>query len=137
LEQVGSRAQLVAVPAAPGAWSRMSVLVQAWRVARELEVDTSWRKLAARLRIDPNHTGSGYGAPTPSGTDALARAESVGLTLEPTYTAKAFASALQHTASSPGATLYWHTLSAHPLAPLLESPTNITPLPAALRALLR
>ncbi len=47
-----------------------------------------------RLRIDGRWFGEGYGHPIPAGESATARAAELGLALEPTYTAKAFAAAL-------------------------------------------
>ena len=45
----------------------------------------------------------------------------VGLTLDPTYTAKAFAVALARAETAkPGEILYWHTLSTAPLERLLR-----------------
>ena len=46
------------------------------------------------LVIDTGYLGSGYGHPTEAGARALAAAREFDLALEPTYTAKAFASAL-------------------------------------------
>ena len=60
----------------------------------------------------------------------------VGLSLDPTYTAKAFASALWHVRARRAAhILYWHTLSSAPMAPLLAGgPGNAELLdPALLR----
>jgi D-cysteine desulfhydrase len=47
-----------------------------------------------RLHIDRGWFGDGYGRPTDAGSDATNAAAELGLTLEPAYTAKAFASAL-------------------------------------------
>ncbi len=47
-----------------------------------------------RWRIDGRWFGRGYGHPTTAGEEATGRARELGLTLEPTYTAKAFAAAL-------------------------------------------
>jgi len=47
-----------------------------------------------RLAIDGRWMGPGYGHPTAAGEEATARAADLGLALEPTYTAKAFAAAL-------------------------------------------
>jgi D-cysteine desulfhydrase len=48
----------------------------------------------ARLVIDGRWFGPGYGHPTPAGSAAATRAESLGVASEPTYTAKALAAAL-------------------------------------------
>jgi len=53
-----------------------------------------WRPRPARLRIDGRWFGDGYGHPTAAGDDAMVAGAAFGLDLEPTYTAKAFAAAL-------------------------------------------
>jgi hypothetical protein len=87
---------------------------------------------ARALAIERRFVGGGYGHPTPLGAGATELARSFGLELEPTYTAKAFAAALSW-ARAPRSEnlggrlrlhqrqtyLYWHTLSAVPLAALL------------------
>ena len=66
-------------------------------------------------------SATGYGYPTAEGEEATRVArEHAGLTLDPTYTAKAFACALWHVRARRGEhVLYWHTLSSAPMAPLL------------------
>ena len=57
--------------------------------------------------------GEGYGIPTARGDEATARARSVGLTLDPTYTAKAFAATLDEVARGEAKTVvFWQTLSS-------------------------
>ena len=64
------------------------------------------------------------------------RAASAGLTLEPTYTAKAFAAALARVALGREKTiLYWHTLSSAPLEPLLRDAPEASAIPPALARL--
>jgi 1-aminocyclopropane-1-carboxylate deaminase/D-cysteine desulfhydrase-like pyridoxal-dependent ACC family enzyme len=73
-----------------------------------------------RLVIDDRFLGPGYGYATPDGAAAARVAAGVGLALDPTYTAKAFAAALWHVRARRSArVLYWHTLSSAPMAPLL------------------
>jgi D-cysteine desulfhydrase len=48
-----------------------------------------------RLHIDRRWFGDGYGHPTDAGDDATKAAVELGLSVEPTYTAKAFAAALE------------------------------------------
>jgi D-cysteine desulfhydrase len=84
-----------------------------------------------RFAIDGRFLGAGYGRESPEGREALRLAESkASLTLDPTYTAKAFASALSFVreaaraasgSKSARCVLYWHTLSSAPLGPLLEA----------------
>lgn len=81
-----------------------------------------------RLAIDGRFLGAGYGRESPEGRDALRLAETkASIALDPTYTAKAFASALSLVrepgrAKGPGrCVLYWHTLSSAPLGPLIAA----------------
>ncbi len=97
------------------------------RLRAEPIADRAWRR---RLVVDDSQIGRGYGWSTASGERASELAESVGLSLDPTYTAKAFASALalaQGTHGSlapPPRILYWHTLSVASGGPL---PTRALP----------
>ena len=89
-------------------------------------------RLARTLEIDGRHLGAGYGHATAEGNAATRAAEAVGLRLDPTYTAKTFARALEEVRlpGRPGrAVLYWHTLSAAPLGPLLENAPPAVPTP--------
>jgi D-cysteine desulfhydrase len=77
--------------------------------------------LSDRLTMDARFLGRGYGHATGDGAAATRDARTVGLTLDPTYTAKAFACALWYVRARRAARiLYWHTLSSAPMAPLLE-----------------
>lgn len=94
-------------------------------------IDPHWQR---RLAIDSAQLGRGYGWATPAGDAASALAAQHDLYLDATYTAKAFAAALelaggQHrTFRAPSRVLYWHTLSVpgsptpamNPLPPALE-----------------
>ncbi|HEY0465636.1 MAG TPA: pyridoxal-phosphate dependent enzyme [Polyangiaceae bacterium] len=103
--------------------------------------------LAERLSFDDRQVGPGYGANSTAGAHATAVARTLDLVLDQTYTAKAFASVLEllQTASSaqaarlgrPQRILYWHTLSATALAPLLAAAPSESALPAEVRRLLR
>jgi D-cysteine desulfhydrase len=53
-----------------------------------------WRPQHGHLHIDTRWFGAGYGHPTDAGTAAIEEGAQLGLALEATYTAKAFASAL-------------------------------------------
>lgn len=93
-----------------------------------------------RLDVDGRFLGDGYAYPTEAGDEATALArEHAGIDLDPTYTAKTFASALWFVrARRAERVLYWHTLSSAPMEPLLEGarcPTEEAMDPA-LRALL-
>ena len=100
------------------------------------------RRLSRLLSVAPEFVGGGYGKPTAEGQEALQIAAGVGLALDPTYTAKAFAKALalvREATSSAAASgrekplkvLYWHTLSA-----VLPRRQLSGPLPASLERLL-
>jgi D-cysteine desulfhydrase len=103
--------------------------------------------LAAKLVFDSSKVGAGYGFATRAGERARAVGEGVGLELDQTYTAKAFASVLELLSGhSPLAVapagrrlriLYWHTLSAIDLAPLLVDAPAAASLPASISSLLR
>jgi len=87
--------------------------------------------------IDHREYGEGYGEPTSAGRNAqrLAR-EHAGIALEPTYTAKAFASVLRHARDEypGGRLLYVHTLSSADLRASIE---GAPPLPSSLSRLFR
>jgi D-cysteine desulfhydrase len=53
-----------------------------------------WRPRPAKLHVARQWFGGRYGRPTRAGDEAMRIAEEMGLELEPTYTAKAFAAAL-------------------------------------------
>lgn len=93
--------------------------------------------MRARLTIDGRFLGAGYGHPTDDGEKATALARDVaGLTLDPTYTSKAFASALWHVRARRGrVVLYWHTLSGASLEPLLVGAPEEQAIPSGLRRL--
>lgn len=87
----------------------------------------------ARVRVCGAQVGEGYGRATDAGDRATRMARESGLTLDPTYTAKAFSAALEEVAEGRARTvLYWHTLSSLPLSGLLAS---APPLSAELAAL--
>lgn len=90
--------------------------------------------IADRIRFTLAYLGKGYGEPTPEGERATALAAEHGITLDPTYTAKAFAAALDVVRMGDHPTvLYWHTLSSAPMEPLVSK----RELPAELRSLLK
>jgi 1-aminocyclopropane-1-carboxylate deaminase/D-cysteine desulfhydrase-like pyridoxal-dependent ACC family enzyme len=91
-----------------------------------------------RLTMDARFLGGGYARPTEAGAEAIETArEHVGIALDPTYTAKTFASALWHVRSRRyERVLYWHTLSSAPIEPLLEGAPSEDGIDAPLRALL-
>jgi 1-aminocyclopropane-1-carboxylate deaminase/D-cysteine desulfhydrase-like pyridoxal-dependent ACC family enzyme len=92
--------------------------------------------MRARLAIDTRFLGAGYGHASAAGAEATREGLEAGLTLDPTYTAKAFASALwQVRACQAKHVLYWHTLSGAPMGPLLEHAPGLSALDPSLRRL--
>ena len=89
-------------------------------LAKELVDDAHRPHVLARLEIERDFLGRGYGYASTAGEAATERAASVGLRLDATYTAKAFAAALARVAlGSERHVVFWHTLSGASLAPLL------------------
>jgi len=96
------------------------------------------------LRVERGFVGDGYGAATREGELALERAAAAGIELDPTYTAKTMACVLELVErtrslrrSRPLRIVYWHTLSAAPLAPLLVGAPSFEALPKSLQRLFR
>lgn len=82
--------------------------------------DRGAQDASARLEVDPRYLGAGYGYPTRASEHATREASRVGLRLDDTYTAKAFAAALDRVQlGSERHLLFWHTLSSAEMAPLL------------------
>jgi 1-aminocyclopropane-1-carboxylate deaminase/D-cysteine desulfhydrase-like pyridoxal-dependent ACC family enzyme len=130
--RTGTAQRIIAVQVAPNPALRALVVGQAayalWRHDRLRGPVAALRA----LRVERRFIGAGYGHSTPLGAQASALARSFGLELEPTYTAKAFAAALELARATRHDNvpcklrlhrrrtyLYWHTLSAVPLAALL------------------
>ena len=124
---------VVGVKVARNPLSLPMVLSLAARTLVALRSSRRIPSLAGRLRLDGSRVGRGYGHTTEEGARATEAARVAGLALDPTYTAKAFARALASAGAGgfsldpsgrrserPPATLYWHTLSAHPLSSLVK-----------------
>jgi D-cysteine desulfhydrase len=100
------------------------------RAVRDARFVTS---AAKRLRIDNTHLGVGYAHPTVAAHEALATAQANGLTLETTYTGKAFAALLSRTISAPrdaGPIFFWQSYAGR-LPPI----SGGRPLPAWVSAI--
>jgi 1-aminocyclopropane-1-carboxylate deaminase/D-cysteine desulfhydrase-like pyridoxal-dependent ACC family enzyme len=143
------RSVVVGVPVARNALARPLVVGMAARALRVRGAAHLIPQLSRRLVLDHARAGGGYGQPTPEGGRAAEMAARVGLELDPTYTAKAFAGALgqagfpefcrdsaRERLEGPRRTLYWHTLSALPLDPLRGAPDGPAPAPNPFRSLL-
>ena len=91
----------------------------------------------SRLHVDAHAVGAGYGYATPEGTRATQAVAASGVLVDPTYTAKALASALERARKRPDTTImFWNTLSSAKL----EGSLPVRPeeaLPDDLRGLLR
>ena len=101
--------------------TRASTLMLAYGVARRRGSATTYGELGARFELISDRLGRGYGHATVWGEEAIARASEVGLSLEQTYTAKAFSHALRMVeAGTLRNILYWHTLSGADLTQCTE-----------------
>jgi len=133
LRLAGLPTEVVAVRAAPS-WLASPLRVQ--RLARAtlalLRRHGAPAVSLGGVRYVEGHYGAGYALPTSASVDATARAADAGLTLEGTYTAKAYAAML---AEPGGARLFVHTANSWPLEPLLA--TALDDVPGSLRPLLR
>ena len=90
-----------------------------------------WNVPAPAPQIQDDWYGAGYGHPYEAADNAARVFEaSVGVPLDPTYTAKCVAAVLAD--KTPGEVMYWHTLSSMPLAPLRQG-FDIQSIPTSLR----
>jgi len=135
LENTALTSRLAAVRVVePPLVTKTSALLLALGVARRRRCRTSLRALSRRFELVRDRLGRGYGHPTAWGEEAMERAGRVGLTLEPTYTAKAFSHALRLVEQGHFRNvLYWHTLSGADLTARAEG----IEVPAELEALWR
>jgi D-cysteine desulfhydrase len=89
-------------------------------LAKALADPSSREEVCARLEIERRYLGAGYGRPTQASEQAAREAAQSGLSLDDTYTAKAFAAAQDRIAlGAERHVLFWNTLSSAELAPLL------------------
>jgi 1-aminocyclopropane-1-carboxylate deaminase/D-cysteine desulfhydrase-like pyridoxal-dependent ACC family enzyme len=121
--------QLVGVRVvSPVLMGRRRTLALSFRAAHHRKLDVSWGELGARFTIESTFLGAGYGQASPAGDRATGLAEREGLRLDPTYTAKTFAAALDRVENGAFArVLYWHTLSSAPLEPTLIHAPELPP----------
>jgi len=127
------RSRVLAIPVA----QPLKVFVHKTRALAAQVAGDSWRAaVAARLEVDERYLGVGYGHSTPAGEHARREAASQGLKLDDTYTAKAFAAALDRIAlGRERNVLFWNTLSSADMAPLLLSAPHEHELAPEVRAL--
>jgi 1-aminocyclopropane-1-carboxylate deaminase/D-cysteine desulfhydrase-like pyridoxal-dependent ACC family enzyme len=124
-----STTRLVAVRVvSPVLMGRQRALGLSYHAAHHRKLDVSWSDLAARLTVEARFLGPGYGIATAAGDRATELAAREGIKLDPTYTAKTFAAALDQVGNGQAARiLYWHTLSSAPLEPLLAKAPLLPP----------
>jgi 1-aminocyclopropane-1-carboxylate deaminase/D-cysteine desulfhydrase-like pyridoxal-dependent ACC family enzyme len=116
--------QVVAVLVSRNPAARALIVAEALWAARARGLRVGAGELSRRLAIDSARVGRGYGYPTPDGEAAMAAGRRIGLSLDATYTAKAFSRALEGDddpqisrkkakvpSARPRRTVYWHTLS--------------------------
>jgi 1-aminocyclopropane-1-carboxylate deaminase/D-cysteine desulfhydrase-like pyridoxal-dependent ACC family enzyme len=135
----GMKTRILAVTVAePAAFVARTARTLAVRCIRHEDRTLATRQALDRIEIDRRWLGPGYGFATPEGERATATAAGAGLTVDPTYTAKTFAAALDAVEQARGKTiLYWHTLSSAPISLLLDGAPPAEDLPPALTRLLR
>ncbi len=135
LAKASARTRVLAVTVAEPAWF---VEHQLHALARRCARRVGAGALRNRLEVTREFLGGGYGHVTPEGAQATRLAEGVGVQLDPTYTAKAFAATCARVALGRERTiLYWHTLSSAPLGPLLGAAADPPAIDAKLRRLAR
>jgi 1-aminocyclopropane-1-carboxylate deaminase/D-cysteine desulfhydrase-like pyridoxal-dependent ACC family enzyme len=136
----GMKTRLVAVTVAdPPAW-----VARRARVLAQAAVRHETRRLglaalpAIQMEVNPRYLGLGYGQATEAGHRAFRLASASGLALDLTYTAKAFAAALdlveRRTEKN---VLFWHTLSCAPMDAWLGHAPTESDLSPSIRALLK
>jgi len=138
-EAEGLGTRVVGVCVSRPAWAlRLGARFLAWAALRRMRVPATLSRIVRRLTADARYIGDGYGHASAAGDEAtIVARDAAGIVLDPTYTAKAFASALWHVrARRARHILYWHTLSSASLAPLLERAPSEASLPEPLRELL-
>lgn len=116
---------------------RQLILAQARWLGHSLGVPVSLRALARSLVVDSDAVGRGYGYATDASARAIRLAADVGLCLEHTYTAKAYAKAHELAARADNDTVvFWQTVSQRPMSTWLKAAPPVGELSRALRALL-
>jgi D-cysteine desulfhydrase len=131
----GMKSRVLGVTVAQPAWIAEG---QARSLAKQCAPKGALKDLPKRLEIDRRYLGRGYGYPTAKGESAMAEAAKVGLSLDLTYTAKAFAAALDRVAEGRDRTiLFWHTLSSARMDSLLRAAPDERAIDGKLTSLLR
>jgi len=135
-EQTGMKTRVLGVAVSPPA---PALALVARRLARKTAEAAGLpphaaARAAGRIDVDASFIGQGYGHPTPAGSDAYDAAAHAGLSVDATYTAKAFACALAAVrAGRSRDILFWQTLSRAPS----EHLPRVSELPPDLERLFR
>jgi len=114
-----------------------SLMTKTYRHLKRLDHSISRSKQQEQalpeIQLDNSHFGSGYGQLTKEGDQATALFSKAGITLEPTYTAKAAAAVLSHCNKHPeDKVLYWHTYNSADVI-VTSSKAKISGFPNALQ----
>jgi D-cysteine desulfhydrase len=130
------RTRLLGVLAARNPAIRPIVLAQVLATARLRSIQVPLPEASARIDFETGQLGAGYGHPVEVGEDVKACAQRAGVVLDPTYTGKAFASALALARRNPSRrVLFWNTHSSvAPSSPARD--THLAELPPRLLQLL-
>lgn len=124
----------VVSPVLMGKWRAIAL---ASRVARRVSLDAPRGALSQAFELAGGYLGKGYGHATEAGERALAIGREHDLSLDPTYTAKTFAAALDLVESGRyRRVLYWHTLSSVSLAGILATAPALDDIVPEIRRLL-
>lgn len=91
-----------------------AMMRKAWREIARAEPGITLPSLP-QVTLRDDWFGAGYGVPTAAGDKAMQTAARSGISLEPTYSAKAFAAFLDRLPQTKGAVLFWNTYSSRPL----------------------
>jgi 1-aminocyclopropane-1-carboxylate deaminase/D-cysteine desulfhydrase-like pyridoxal-dependent ACC family enzyme len=129
-EAIGMRTRVIGVAVSPPARVLGAMARRLAKKTAELVGLSARQSVSAvkRIELDRRWVGRGYGHATPEGEAAIVEAAGSGIALDPTYTAKAFACALARVRERVhGSILYWHTLSAAPMEPLLADAKELPP----------
>lgn len=133
----GVAGRVIAVAVNHNPTLRHLVLAQAHALGRLAGTPVSASALAKALVVERSAVGRGYGYPTLESEIALEQASQCGLTLEHTYTGKAFAIAQRLAADTPRDTVvFWQTVSQRPMPAWLADGPPMHEWSAPMRALL-
>jgi D-cysteine desulfhydrase len=136
LRLAGLPTQVIGVQVVPLAFASpkglLSLARKILRLMRRHDISVPQIKLSlSDVAMDRVHRGRGYGCPTLAGHEALKlMAENEGITLDWTYTSKAFAALLDHVRGQPGSgpVLFCNTLNSIDLSSAANA-TEFTSLP--------